>query len=248
MDDLIFLNLYISSVFFFFSDFLLRNNCIQLEEVPRQYFTRAWRTIGFIICPHSIVPTPPALPQLSLISFTLPIQDEETYRSLTHLTTFDSALGYPFLHAAMDNRIQWFASVRVKELLRHTLAVRGSVGLLGITKIIARPDGSAVIAPLAFGIEKFAFVLAWVSGRSHSVLCTMSHGFQAVVEMRDIGGEYDLSHELLDPARLDYVASCSTELMDYFTSVLSMSNKAIASVDAVAARSGLMRWFDLSLC
>ena len=123
MDDLIFLNLYISSVFFFFSDFLLRNNCIQLEEVPRQYFTRAWRTIGFIICPHSIVPTPPALPQLSLISFTLPIQDEETYRSLTHLTTFDSALGYPFLHAAMDNRIQWFASVRVKELLRHTLAV-----------------------------------------------------------------------------------------------------------------------------
>ena len=105
------------------------------------------------------------------------------YRSLMHLTTFDSALGYPFLHAAMDNRIQWFASVRVKELLHHTLAVRGSVGSLGITEIIARPDGSAVIAPLAVGIEKFAFVLVWVSGCSHSVLCTMSHGFQAVVEM-----------------------------------------------------------------
>ena len=122
------------------------------------------------------------------------------------------------------------------------------MGSLGITEIIARPNGSVVIAPLVFGIEKFVFVLVWVSGHSHSVLCTMSHGFQAVVEMRDIGGEYDLSHELLNPARLDYVASCSTELMDYFTSVLSMSNKAIASVDAVAARSGLMRWFNLSLC
>ena len=199
-----------------------------------------------MIRPHSIVPTPPGLPRLPLVPFTLPIQDEETYRSLTHLTKFDSALGYPFLHAATGNRLQWFASARVKELLHHTLAVRGSVGSLGITEIIVHPNGSAVVAPLAFGIEKFAFVLAWVSVRRHSV-CTVSHGHQAVVEMRDMILEYDLSHELLDPSRLEYVAQCSTELMHYFTSVLSMSNSAITGVDAVAAKNGLARWFDLSL-
>ena len=80
-----------------------------------------------------------------------------------HITTYDSALGYPFFHAIADDRLYWFANPATKALLHYTLAVSGSAGSIGIVEVIALHDGSAVIGPsVVFGLEKFAFVLAWV--------------------------------------------------------------------------------------
>ena len=56
-----------------------------------------------------------------------------------------------------------------------------------------------------------------------------------------------MSHAGLDSIRLEHVADCATQLRQYFTDVLSMSNFSIAAEDAVAAKDALTQWFDLSL-
>ena len=68
----------------------------------------------------------------------------------------------------------------------HTLAVSGSAGLVGIVEAIAQPNGSVAVGPLAaFGTDKFAFVLAWVSIYHHSMY-GISRFVQVIIEMRDV--------------------------------------------------------------
>ena len=213
-----------------------------------RYFLRVARTIRCMIFPQSIIQVPPGFPQLPLIPFSCPIRDPEIYTFVKHLTTFNPALGYPIFHAVEDNCFHWFANPQTQELLYHTLAVSGSAGSIGIVEVIALPNGSATVGPLAaFNVDKFAFVLAWVSIYRHSMY-SISRFVQVIIEMRDVAlRQYTMSHAGLDSIRLEHVANCATQLSQYFTDVLSMSNSSIAAEDAVAAKDALTKWFNISL-
>ena len=149
------------------------DSSFQLEGIPLRYFIRIWRTIDWMVSPYSTVQAPSGLPRLPFIPPSWPFLDNDDLDFVMHFTTYDPALGYPFLHALTDDGFHWFANVTTQELLYHTLAVPGSAGSLGVVEAIALPDGSAVIGPsVMFGIEKFAFVLAWVSPRRHTLIYT----------------------------------------------------------------------------
>ena len=56
---------------------------------------------------------------------------------------------------------------------------------------------------------------------------------------------YGLSHTFLNDIRLNIVASCATELIDYFNSVLMMTNSAITTENAVIVKGALVQWLEL---
>ena len=175
IDNPTFRNLFVGSVCIFLLLGPPTDSGFQLEGIPLRYFIRIWRTIDWMISPYSTVQVPPDLLRLPFIPPSWPFLDDDDLDFVIHFTTYDPALGYPFFHALTDDGFHWFANGTTQELLYHTLAVPGSAGSLGVVEAIALPDGSALIGPsVTFGIEKFAFVLAWVSPRRHT-LCTKLH-------------------------------------------------------------------------
>ena len=215
------------------------------------YFLCVARTIRCMVFSQLIIQVPPDLPQLLqllLIPFSCPIRDPEIYTFVKHLTTFNPTLSYPIFHAVEDNCFHWFANPQTQELLYHTLAVLGSAGLIGIVEVIVLLNGSATVGPLAaFNVDKFAFVLAWVSIYCHSMY-GISRFVQVIIEMRDVAlRQYTMSHTGLDSIRLEHVANCTMQLSQYFTDVLLMGNSSIVAEDAIAAKNALTKWFNISL-
>ena len=56
---------------------------------------------------------------------------------------------------------------------------------------------------------------------------------------------YGLSHTFLNDIQLNIVASCATELIDDFNSVLMMTNSAITTENAVIEKGALVQWLEL---
>lgn len=131
--------------------------------VPRYYLHRVWSTVD-----RMITPPPENLLQLSLIP-RCPIEDPATYEYIAYMTTYNSALGYPFFHRIIGDRCYWFGNPIARDFLYHSLVASGLAALLGAREVVTLPDGSTVSGSLAvFGMEKIAFIFAWVSFRRHS--------------------------------------------------------------------------------
>ena len=76
----------------------------------------------------------------------------------------------------------------------------------------------------------------------------ISQFVQVIIEMWDVAlRQYTMSHTGVDSIRLEHVTNCATQLSQYFTDVLSMSNSSIVAEDAVAAKDALTKWFNISL-
>lgn len=126
--------------------------------MPRYYLNRVWLTVDRAITPSLEDPLRPSLVPRC------PIEDPATYEFIAYITTYDAALGYPFLHRIEGDRCYWFGNQAAHGYVYHLLVAPGVSGLLGSHEVVALPDGSTVPGSLAiFGMEKIAFMLAWVS-------------------------------------------------------------------------------------
>ncbi|KIK10582.1 hypothetical protein PISMIDRAFT_20258 [Pisolithus microcarpus 441] len=139
----------------------------ELENVALPYLTHIWHMADSFVyqyySPYRSPPHPSAL-TTTLLPHALLSADDVRY--ITYLTTFQPTIGYPLFHQInqREGTMYWFVNESMCSILYYTLIKPDTATWIGVLEIVADANLNVTISPvIGFVVEKFSFVLAWVS-------------------------------------------------------------------------------------